>query len=297
MLCQVAGCLLKYRLTIIYPTHGININKLNTLQMKVLEIFENKLRYKNYSKNTIKVYSQTIFQYLREINCKDPYRISTKELVSYLENKKFTSISQQNQFIGALKLFARHILNKKDIHLDKIERPIRERKLPKVIEKEFLLDKLSRIENIKHKALLTLAYSTGMRVSEIINLLISDIDSKRMIIFIRNAKGNKDRLVPLSEKVLGLLRTYFLEYKPKEYLFNGQFSNRYSDRSCNQIVKKYIGEDYHMHLLRHSNATALLESGTDLRIIQAHLGHANSKTTEIYTHVSTAILQKIRLPI
>lgn len=265
--------------------------------MKVLEIFENKLRYKNYSKNTIKVYSQTLFQYLRESNCKDPYRVSTKDIVNYLESKGFTSVAQQNQFIGALKLFARYILNKKDVHLGKIERPRRERKLPKVIEKEFLLDKLSKIENIKHRAILSLAYSTGMRVSEIINLLISDVDSKRMIIFIRNAKGNKDRIVPLSEKVLELLRVYFLEYKPKEYLFNGQFSNQYSDRSCNQIVKKYIGEDYHMHLLRHSNATALLESGTDLRIIQTHLGHSSSKTTEIYTHVSTAILQKMNLPV
>lgn len=161
--------------------------------MKVLEIFENKLRYKNYSKNTIKVYRQTLHQYFKETDCKDPHRISTKEIVNYLESKSFTSVAQQNQFIGCLKLFARYILNKKDIHLDKIERPRKERKLPKVIDKEFLLDKISKIENLKHKSIISLAYSTGMRVSEVCNLKIEDIDSKRMLIHIRNSKGNKDR--------------------------------------------------------------------------------------------------------
>lgn len=265
--------------------------------MKILEIFENKLRYKNYSENTIKVYKQTLLQYLKEVNCKDPYRISTKEIIEYLENKSFSSVAQQNQFIGCLKLFAKYILNKKDIHLNKIERPKTEKKLPRVIDKEFLLDKLSKIENKKHKAILTLAYSTGMRVSEVCNLKIVNIDSKRMLIHIVNAKGRKDRFVPLSPTVLTILREYFKEYKPKEYLFNGQFDLRYSHRSCNEIVKKYIGGDYHFHLLRHSQATALLEAGTDLRIIQKCLGHANAKTTEIYTHVSNQILSKINLPI
>jgi integrase/recombinase XerD len=265
--------------------------------MKVLEIFENKLRYKNYSQNTIKVYKQTLLQYLKEINCKDPYRISTKEIVDYLESKTFASISQQNQFIGCLKLFAKYILNKKDVHLSKIERPKSEKKLPQVIDKEFLLERISKIENLKHKAIITLAYSTGMRVSEVCNLKITDIDSKRMLIHVRNGKGRKDRFVPLSSTVLNLLRQYYLKYKPKEYLFNGQFDLQYSHKSCNEIVKKYVGKDYHFHLLRHSQATALLESGTDLRIIQKVLGHSNVKTTEVYTHVSNQILNKINLPI
>jgi site-specific recombinase XerD len=265
--------------------------------MKVLEIFENKLRYKNYSKNTIKVYKQTLHQYLKEIDCKDPYRISTKEIVSYLELKTFSSISQQNQFIGCLKVFARYVLNKKDIHLDKIERPRKEKKLPKVIDKEFLLDRISKINNLKHKSIITLAYSTGMRVSEVCNLKINDIDSKRMLIHIKNSKGNKDRLVPLSPTVLNLLREYFKKFKPTEYLFNGQFNLQYSHRSCNEIVKKYLGGEFHFHQLRHSNATALLESGTDIKIIQNHLGHSSSKTTEIYCHVSTVLLKNMPLPI
>jgi site-specific recombinase XerD len=265
--------------------------------MKVLEVFENKLRYKNYSDNTIKTYKQTLNQFFKEINCKDAYQISTKQIIDYLENKSFSSVSQQNQFIGGLKLFAKYILNKKDIHLNKIERPKPEKKLPRVIDKEFLLDKISNIKNLKHKAIITLAYSTGMRVSEVCNLKIENIDSKRMLIHVVNGKGKKDRFVPLSPTVLTILREYFKKYKPKEYLFNGQFILRYSTRSCNEIVKKYIGKDYHFHSLRHSQATALLEAGTDLKIIQKCLGHANVKTTEIYTHVSNQILSKINLPI
>ena len=265
--------------------------------MKVLEVFENKLRYKNYSQNTIKVYKQTLFQYLKEVSCKDPYKISTKEIVDYLEHKSFTSIAQQNQFIGCLKLFAKYILNKKDVHLSKIERPKSEKKLPRVIDKDFLLNKISKIENLKHKTIITLAYSTGMRVSEVCNLKIENIDSKRMLIHIVNSKGRKSRFVPLSSVVLNLLREYFKEYKPKEYLFNGQVGLQYSHRSCNEIVKKYIGEDYHFHLLRHSHATALLESGTDLRYIQDQLGHSSSRVTEVYTHVSVTRKHKLPLPI
>ena len=118
-----------------------------------------------------------------------------------------------------------------------------------------------------------------------------------MFIYIRNAKGNIDRLVPLSENILALLRAYFKEFRPKVYLFNGQFYLQYSTKSCNQIVKKYIGKDYHFHLLRHSSFTSLLESGVDLRIIQKLAGHSSSKTTEIYTHVSNNVLQNIILPI
>jgi site-specific recombinase XerD len=136
-----------------------------------------------------------------------------------------------------------------------------------------------------------------MRVSEIINLKISDIDSDRSLIYIYNAKGNKDRVVPLSDKIRLILRDYYKEFNPKTYLFNGQFGLKYSSKSCNQIVKKYLGENYHFHTLRHSSFTALLECGTDLRIIQSIAGHSSSKTTEIYTHVSNNLLNKVQLPI
>lgn len=188
------------------------------------------------------------------------------------------------------------VLNKKlrDI---KMSRPKSEKKLPQIIDSNYLLDKISQITNVKHKAIIALAYSVSLRVSEVINLKIENIDSKRMIIHIKNAKGRKDRIVPLSHNVLDILRKYYKLYRPKTYLFNGQNSLQYSSGSCNNIVKKYLGERYHFHQLRHSGATTMLENGTDLRIIQSMLGHKSSKTTEIYTHVSTETLKNVQLPI
>jgi integrase/recombinase XerD len=265
--------------------------------MKILEIFTEKLRYKNYSPQTIKVYKSYLNNFLKFNNIKDPHQVTTNQIIKFLESYNFTSTSQQNQYIGCLKLFAKYVLNKKDIHLSKIERPRSEKKLPKVIDSELLISKLSEIENIKHRAILTLTFSVGLRVSEVVNLKIEDIDSKRMLIYIKNAKGRKDRIVPLSQTVLDLLRSYYKEYKPINYLFNGKFSDKYSIGSCQKIYKKYIDNDSSIHCLRHSSATSLLENGTDLRVIQKILGHSNVKTTEIYTHVSKNLLLKIELPI
>jgi integrase/recombinase XerD len=265
--------------------------------MKILKIFEEKLRYKNYSDKTIKVYLSYLSIFLKEEGIKDPYQITTNRIKYFLENKIYSSISQQNQYIGCLKLFAKYVLNKKDIHLSKIERPRSEKKLPQVIDCDYIKYKLSKIENLKHRTILTLAYSVGLRVSEIVNLKIEDIDSKRMIIYIKNAKGKKDRIVPLSKNVLTLLREYFKEYRPKEYLFNGKSCNKYSIQSCQKIYKKHIDSESSIHTLRHSSFTNLLENGTDLRIIQKLAGHSSSKTTEIYTHVSNKLLSKVNLPI
>jgi len=213
-----------------------------------------------------------------------------------LDKYSFTSVSQQNQVINSIRFLYKFGLDKK---YDKVsfKRPKSEKKLPKVIDGVFIKEQLSKIENIKHKSLLALTYSVGLRVSEVVNLKIEDIDSKRMIIHIKNAKGKKDRIVPLSQTVLELLRQYWKEYKPVNYLFNGQNPLKYSPNSCNKIVKKYLGENYHIHQLRHSCFTNLLESGVDLRIIQKIAGHNNVKTTEIYTHVSNQLLSKVKLPI
>jgi len=265
--------------------------------MKILEIFTEKLRYKNYSPRTIDVYKSYLGNFIKINSIKDPYQVTTNQIVKFLESYNFKSTSQQNQYIGCLKLFAKYILNKKDIHLSKIERPRNEKKLPKVVDGEFIKSKLSKIENLKHKSILMLTYSVGLRVSEVVNLKIKDIDSKRMLIHIKNAKGRKDRIVPLSPTVLEMLRKYFLEYKPKEYLFNGHNRGKYSVGSCQKIYKKYIDENSSIHTLRHSSFTNLLENGTDLRVIQKIAGHSSSKTTEIYTHVSNQMLSKVNLPI
>jgi site-specific recombinase XerD len=260
-----------------------------------LKIYKQSLKYFNYSERTIEMYSHYFEKFI--INRNKYYQhLTSIDFTEYLTNYKFSSISQQNQIINALKFGYEKVLNKKYDKID-FQRPRKEKHLPQIIDKDFLLSKINQIENIKHKSIISLAYSVGLRVSEVINLKISDIDSKRMLINIRQAKGNKDRIVPLSQVILELLRKYFVQYKPKEYLFNGQFDIKYSPESCNQIVKKYLGKEYHFHLLRHSCFTSLLESGTDLRIIQKLAGHSSSKTTEIYTHVSTQLLNKINLPI
>ena len=263
---------------------------------KYIEMYRNDLRLKNYSDNTIKNYSCQVEIFLKHFDTQftEPSKINEQSIKNWL--LQFKTRNAMCHAISALKLFYTKTI-KQPLKFKYIEYPRSEKKLPQIIEKEYLLEQIAKIQNKKHKAIISLAYSTGMRVSEVCNLLISDIDSKRMIITIRQSKGRKDRIVALSEKILEILREYFKEYKPKEYLFNGQFELKYSHRSCNQIVKQYLGKEYHFHQLRHSNATALLEAGTDIRIIQKHLGHASSKTTEIYTHVSTATLQSMPLPI
>lgn len=259
------------------------------------EVCEQKLKYLNYSDRTIKSYLFYINQFLEDTTI-PPTKLTSQNFQCYLNNYRFTSISQQNQIINSIRFLYKFGLNKK---YDKVsfKRPKSEKKLPKVINGSFIRNQLSKVENIKHKAILTLTFSVGLRVSEIVNIRIEDIDSKRMLIHIKNAKGRKDRIVPLSEKVLILLREYYKKYKPKEYLFNGQNSSRYSVSSCQAIYKKNIDPTGHIHTLRHSCFTNLLENGTDLRIIQKIAGHSNVKTTEIYTHVSNHILNKVNLPI
>lgn len=263
---------------------------------KYVGLFRRDLEYKNYSDNTIKNYVSQIQVFLNKFNkvYSEPSKINSEEIKNWL--LETSAINSRKHRLSAVKLFYKYTI-KQPKKFQQIEYPKSEKKLPRIIEKEFLLQKLSQIENIKHKAILSLAYSTGMRVSEICNLKIEDIDSKRMLINVRQSKGRKDRIVPLSKNILGLLRTYYRQEKPVNYLFNGQVKEQYSTRSCGNIVKKYIGEDFHFHLLRHSNATALLESGVDLRLIQKTLGHKNIKTTEIYTHVNTTLLRNIATPI
>lgn len=269
--------------------------EINKKHIEILKIYEQKLKYFHYSERTIEIYVHYVCKFLNTVD-KYPQHFVSCDFQTYLDSYKFSSVSQQNQIINAIKFLYEKVLERK---YDKIcfERPRKEKHLPQIIDKQYVLQQIAKIENLKHKAILSLAFSVGLRVSEVINLKIADVDSGRMVITIRQAKGNKDRIVPLSQNNIILLRAYFKAFKPKEYLFNGQFDIKYSATSCNQLVKQYLGKNYHFHLLRHSCFTSLLESGTDIRIIQKLAGHASSKTTEIYTHVSTNILQNIPLPI
>ncbi|RZL34818.1 MAG: integrase, partial [Pedobacter sp.] len=216
-----------------------------------------------------------------------------------LRNK--LSGSYQNQIINAIKLYFRIIEDSK-ILIEKIYRPKRSHLLPNVLSKAEVKQILEAHINKKHKTMLSLIYSCGLRRSELLNLKLGDIDSEKNIVIIRQSKNKKDRIVPLSNKILIMLREYYICYKPKIWLFEGQsVGEMYSEKSLQSILKQAlaksnINKPVTLHWLRHSYATHLLENGTDLRYIQELLGHSSSKTTEIYTHVSTKSLQQIKSP-
>ena len=272
--------------------------------IKAIENFKRWLRSKRYSENTNKTYSDALKSFLVFYRTKNIHEISNEDVIIYnndyiLKNK--LSASYQNQIVNAIKLYFRTIQDKK-IELEKIHRPKHARELPNVLSKEEVKAILGAHSNIKHKAMLSMIYSGGLRSGELLSLQTQHIDSKRNIVLLKNAKGKKDRIVPLSPKILDLLRDYYKIYKPRLYLFEGQKAGeKYDARSLQQILKQAlqkagITKPVTLHWLRHSYATHLLETGTDLRYIQELLGHSSSKTTEIYTHVSTKSIQQIKSP-
>lgn len=271
--------------------------------MEGIEKFKRYLKSKRYSDSTIKTYSEALKSFLVFYRLKDINEIDNDDVIRYNSDyimKNRLSSSYQNQIVNAIKLFFKTTQNRV-IAIEKIHRPKRTRVLPNVLSKEEVLKIIDTTENLKHKTLLALIYSAGLRISEALSMKPKDIDSVRMLIHVKNAKGKKDRYTLLSEKVLLLLREYYLVYKPKEYLFEGQFGGMYSSRSAQIILKQTaikarIRKPITLHTLRHSFATHLLESGTDLRYIQDLLGHSSPKTTMIYTHVTNDSLKKIKNP-
>lgn len=260
--------------------------------MKVVEIYKRNLTNRNYSKRTIEAYVCYLQKFLKELG-KNPYHITLSDITQYLLNKKYSSTSQQNQVIGSLKLFAKYILNRRNMQLNKIERPRRAKKLPMVLSGRYIKEKQETIKNLKHRTLLSVTFACGMRVSEVLNLQWGDLDRHRGIITIVNAKGGKDRIVPLPENLTKMLENYYLEYRPKKYVFEGQNGGQYTANSCNKLVKRYIHKKATMHTLRHSCATYLHEMGTDVATLSKFLGHSNIKTTMVYTHVSDNVIKKL----
>jgi site-specific recombinase XerD len=262
--------------------------------MKTLKKIELKLRYLGYSEKTIETYLCYIGKFFEDENIKDPYQVRTYHIVNYLESKEYSSNSQQNQIIGALKIFARFILNKKNIHLNKIQRPRKERKLPRVIDAELLAIKIGKITNLKHKAILALGLSCGLRISEVVNLKWEHLDRDRNILNVINGKGKKDRCCVLNDNMIKLLESYWREHKSKVYVFNGQKKPKYSTTSIQKIVKRHIHRKASYHVLRHSYATYALDNGTQTKPLSISMGHNSVKTTEIYHHVSTNSLKTIK---
>jgi integrase/recombinase XerD len=266
-----------------------------------VKLMEAYMSRKNYSKRTVESYSKSIYDVLKASG-KDVYHLTPDDFNEFIEDAIITySISYVNQVISAGKLLLKYGLGKSDALINKLERPFSEKHIPVVLSISEVTAIIKNTQNIKHKAILATIYSHGLRISELINLKISDVDSKRGFLIVRMAKGYKDRQVPLNAECLAILRDYFRKDRPKDYLFEGQSLPYYSTTSIrailNQSVRKSrILKRVKVHTLRHSFATHLLEKGVDIRYIQELLGHSSVKTTEIYTHVSSVHLRSISVP-
>lgn len=280
---------------------------LNSLNKNSLDLIENLLSYmvsRRYSENSIQCYIDVVKTYMRFSNNPNIEDITSNAIerfnLAYILKRGFSD-SYQNQVVNGIKLFLK-VNGSEQLGLSLIERPKKAHRLPVVLSLSEVENLLNAVANIKHRCILSLIYSCGLRSGELIGLKISDIDSKRMVIHIKNAKGRKDRVVPLSETVLDLLRIYYIDHKPNCFLFNGSENAQYSYSSLRNIFKRAVSKagitkPCTLHTLRHSYATHLLESGVNLRYIQELLGHNSPNTTMIYTHVSSEASRKIASPI
>ncbi len=271
--------------------------------LKKIEAFKNWMEQQRYSVNTIKTYNSMLLTFFKYYYYKPTHEINEKDIIRFnhdlLINSNY-SYNAQNQMISAIKLFFKKY-HHMQISSEMIERPVRHKYLPVVLSSREVVKIINATGNLKHKVLLSMIYSAGLRIGEALSLRINDIDSERMLIRIFQAKGNKDRYVPLSEKIIFYLREYYKLYRPNNYLFEGKNGGKYSQSSArsvlrNALIKAGIKKRVTLHTLRHSYATHLLESGTDIRYIQELLGHNSPKTTMIYTHVSSNSIENIKSP-
>ena len=266
--------------------------------------YEHHLTLKNYSENTLRSYLNGLHIFLDYLKSRQINEVTSKELEAFFKygrKEMRFSYSMMKQLLASVR-FLYHEVLKEQVGFDfniKMKKPST---IPEVLSIEEVERFLNSFNNLKHKAIFTLCYSAGLRLGEILNIKIKDIDSDRMQIRIQQAKGKKDRYSILSPKVLDLLRSYVAEYKPKEYLFEGQNGGKYSSASVQQLMRSHrkkakIKKKATPHTLRHSFATHLLDNGTDIRFIQELLGHKHISTTQIYTHVSSRKLKDVKSPI
>ncbi|WP_340201646.1 tyrosine-type recombinase/integrase [Ascidiimonas sp. W6] len=270
---------------------------------RALALMREELLLKNYSSHTLKTYLHMFRRFLEYIKPLPLHKVTKTHIINYhvwLVTECKVSASYQNQSINAIKFYIEKVL-KYPVSIYELPRPKKQKTLPKVLSVEEVSQLLEVTHNIKHKAILSLIYGAGLRISECIQMKLIDIDSAHMRIWVRNGKGKKDRISLLSLDLLQLLRDYYRVYRPKQWLFEGPNAQPYSVSSIRQVFnrskRKALGNSSAtVHTLRHSFATHLLENGVNLRYIQQLLGHSSSKTTEIYTHVSTTHLTNIRSP-
>lgn len=268
---------------------------------KYIQRYSEDLRLKNYSDNTIKNYCSQVELFLKHFEpvATKPSEISERQIKGWL--LQANTINSRKHRISAVKLFYA-LTGKQPLKFKYIEYPRADKKLPIVLSQEEVQRMFDGCDNTKHKVILSLLYACGLRVSELLNLKWSHIDRSRMVINVIQAKGKKDRQVMLPEVIISLLEKYWREYRPKEYVLNGQFSLQYSETSVNQVMKQLaakagINKRVYTHLMRHCSFTHMVEAGVDINLIQKLAGHANVKTTAIYTHISHNLISKIKSPI
>lgn len=268
---------------------------------KYLELYSEDLRIKNYSNNTIQNYVSQVKCFLEYYNnvATKPSEISERQIKEWLLLSN--SINGRKHRISAVKLFYK-LTGKQPLKFKNIEYPRSSKKLPQVLSVEEVQKMFNVCENLKHKVILALLYSCGLRVSELINLRWTNIDRSRMIINIISGKGNKDRQVMLTQSLIPLLENYYREYKTKDYILGGQFGEQYSSRSVLQVMKQLgskagINKRVWTHQMRHNCFTHLVEKGVDISLIQKIAGHEKQSTTLLYTHISHNIVSKISSPL
>jgi site-specific recombinase XerD len=266
---------------------------------------EQHLKLKSYSLSTIRTYKNEVSIFLKTIKHHAAEQFTTQRLKDYLaycSDKLKLSEHTLHSRLNALKFLYEQVLKKSELFWD-IPRPKKPFQLPSVLSKEEMVRLIKAITNLKHRTMIVLGYACGLRVSEIINIELRDVDFDRKLLFIRRAKGKKDRMVSLSPVMIVLIRDYQLKYKTEKYLFEGQEKgSRYSTRSLESIIhsakqKAKISKPGSMHMLRHSFATHLIDKGTDVVFIQKLLGHNNIKTTLRYLHVTNKDLVNILSPL
>lgn len=273
---------------------------------KLLSEFRRKLSIQRYSTSSIQNYESAINSFLKvaEKRFSHPNELGETEIEKYIYwkiEKHAVSSSYQRMIVASIEKFYDSVVGKK-LNIKHLYPSRKQKTLPVFLTAKEIKSMIDSIDNLKHKVIVELLYGCGLRLNELLNLKISDINSDNMLILIRQGKGNKDRTVMLSPLLLEELRTYFKEFKPAVYLIEGQGGGMYSAKSVQAVVKTAaikakVKKHVTPHTLRHSFATHLLENGTDIRFIQELLGHQSVKTTEIYTHITDISKSKIKSPL
>ncbi|MUU79810.1 tyrosine-type recombinase/integrase [Winogradskyella endarachnes] len=280
------------------------LQKIDVVNKEAFQHYYDQLKLKAYSPNTIRMYLSEfahLLLILKSYPVDDLTHQRLKDYFLYCVKVLKMGERKMNGKINAIKFYFEKVKLQPQMFFN-IPRPKKPITLPKMLSKAEVKRLFKVVDNSKHLLILKLCYGMGLRVSEIVNLKISHIDSHNMVVLVSGAKGKKDRYVNLPQSVLELLRSYYKEHKPKEWLFEGQYGGAYSSRSVQAIFKRAmlkakINKKIGVHGLRHSYATHLLESGADLRFIQQLLGHYSIKTTQVYTHVSNSALTNLKSPL